>query len=280
MAEEQQASGQNLWLLLVSLGLGLIVVVIYNVHIYNVRREGRGQNVELLRVTRDIDPGEKLKEEDVEVRVLPKQYEGSLGNVLHKEDLEGYLGDSVNRRIQKGGFLLYDHMTGTDVSKPSSQIRLGNVAITVPLDSKVVPGDILRTNDQVNILAMIGEKGALKTYRILRGVRVLAIGGEGIDPGKVLKSDSRVKRLRTYRSITIELPEEVSIQLANVLTHVSGGCWVELRPISERKEVARINPELSKLADAPARPLPGETPGFRGDGGPGGAVVPGGSTWE
>ncbi len=279
MAEEQQASGQNLWLLLVSLGLGLIVVVIYNVHIYNVRREGRGKTVELLRVTRDIDPGEKLKEEDVEIRVLPKQYEGSLGNVLHRDDLEGYLGDSVNRRIQKGDFLLYDHMTGTDVSKPSSQIRLGNVAITVPLDSKVVPGDILRTNDQVNILAMIGEKGALKTYRILRGVRVLAIGGEGIDPGRVMKSNRVVKRLRTYRSITIELPEEVSIQLANVLTHVSGGCWVELRPIGERKEVARINLELRKLADAPAKPLPGEGPSYRGRGA-GGAVVPGGSTWE
>ena len=119
-----------------------------------------------------------------------------------------------------------------------------------------------------------------KTYRILRGVRVLAIGGEGIDPGKVLKSDSRVKRLRTYRSITIELPEDVSIQLANVLTHVSGGCWVELRPIGERKEIARINPELSKLAEAPARPLPGEMPGLRGGSGSGGAVVPGGSTWE
>jgi len=264
----------------VSLGLGLVVVVIYNVHMYNVRKENRGKTVELIRVTRRIDPGEKLKEEDLEVRALPQQYEGSLGNVVPGENLDLAVGETVNRGLEKNSWLLWSYITGRDMSKPSNEIGPGNVAITVPLDSKMVPGDILRTNDQVNILGMFGDKGALKTYRILRGVRVLGIGGAGINPGKVETPNRLYKGQRTYRSITIELPEDVSLQLANVLTHVSGGCWVELRRTGDGnpREFNRINPELKKLADAPARPLPGEVSGYGGAGG--GAIVPGGRTWE
>ena len=277
MAEDQQTNGQNLWLLLVSLGLGLVVVVIYNVHMYNVRRENRGKTVGLIRVTRNIDAGERLKEEDLEIRALPKQYEGSLGNVVPGERKDLAVGETVNRRIEKNSWLLWDYITGLDLRK--SQIGPGNVAIAVPLDSKMSPGDILRINDQVNILAMIGNGGALKTYRILQGIRVLAIDGVGMKPDGV-RTNRVIKRKSTYRSITIELPTDVSKQLANVLTHVSGGCWVELRRTGDGnpREFNRINPELKKLADAPARPLPGEAP--RGGGVMGGAIVPGGKPWE
>ena len=41
MAEEEQSGGQNVWLLLIALGLGLVVVIIYKVHILKVREEGR-----------------------------------------------------------------------------------------------------------------------------------------------------------------------------------------------------------------------------------------------
>ncbi len=275
MTEDQQTSGQNLWLLLVSLGLGLVVVVIYNVHIYNVRTENRGKTVELLRVTRDIDADERLKEEDLEKRALPQQYLGTLGNVVPGENLKLAIGERVNRRLEKNNWLLWDYITDSGAPKPSDQIGPGNVAITVPLDSKMVPGDILRTNDQVNILAMFGDKGALKTYRILRGVRVLAIGGM-TDLGKSDRAKRPVRGPKTYRSITIELPEKVSLQLANVLTHVNGGCWVEVRRTGDgnRADFGIIAKELKELADNPARPLPGEMSGG------GGAIVPGGRTWE
>ena len=64
-----------------------------------------------------------------------------------------------------------------------------------------------------------------------------------------------------------------------MLTHVSGGCWVEVRRTGDgnQREFGRINPELKKLADTPARPLPGEV---SSGGGVGGAIVPAGRTWE
>ena len=281
MAEEQNAGGQSLWLLLVSLGLGLVVVVIYNVHIASVRNAARGQSIELIALARDVDAGEKLKAEDLEIRTVPKQYQESLGTVATSEDLQSVIGQTVNRSLEKGHWLQWEYTISGGGVAPSSTIKSGSVAIAIPLDSKLSPGDILRPNDRVNILGMIGGKAC----RILKGVTVLAVGGGGRDPSRVEKTNVSTRAPKTYNSITVELPEDVSLQWANLLTHVNGGCWVELRPANDppSSDFNRINPELKKLAEAAARPAKGEwAPGPSGgpSGGTDGATVPGAKTWE
>ena len=281
MAEEQNAGGQNLWLLLVSLGLGLVVVVIYNVHIASVRNAARGQSIELIALARDVEPGEKLKAEDLEIRTVPKQYQESLGTVATSEDLQSVIGQTVNRSLEKGHWLQWEYTISGGGVAPSSTIKSGSVAIAIQLDSKLSPGDILRPNDRVNILGMIGGKAC----RILKGVTVLAVGGGGRDPSRVEKTNVSTRAPKTYNSITVELPEDVSLQWANLLTHVNGGCWVELRPANDppSSDFNRINPELKKLAEAAARPAKGEwAPGPSGgpSGGTDGATVPGAKTWE
>ncbi|GEM_PF-1732216 len=280
MAEEQNAGGQNLWLLLVSLGLGLVVVVIYNVHIHSVRNAARGQQIELISLARDVDAGEKLRVEDLEVRTVPKQYQESLGTVVTGENLNFAVGQTVNRSLDKGRWLLWDYITGGGGITPAAAIKPGSVAIAIQLDSKLSPGDILRTNDRVNILGMISGKA----YRIIKGVTVLAVGGYGNDLSKIQKSSVTTRAPKTYNSITVELPEDVSLQWANLLTHVNGGCWVELRPTNERplSDFNIIVPELKKLGESAAAPARGELPTGRG-GGPGGSdgvTVPGSRTWE
>jgi len=288
MAEEQNAGGQNLWLLLVSLGLGLIVVVIYNVHIYSVRNAARGQSIELISLARDIDAGEKLRAEDLEVRTVPKQYQESLGTVVPGEDLNFAIGQTVNRSLEKGRWLLYDYITGGPGVAASSTIKDGWVAVAIELDSKRSPGDILRPNDRVNILGFIQGKAC----RILKGVTVLAVAGVGRDPSRMEKTGMTIRAPKSYNSITVELmqrPEDVSLQWANVLTHVNGSCWVELCPANMKpsSEDNRINPEIKKLSEAAAAPTRGEwSPGGSGarpagaGGGTTGEVVPGSKAWE
>lgn len=251
MAEEERSGVQNIWLLLIALGLGLIVVVIYNVHIYRVRQEGRGKTIQLLRVTRDIEPGDTISREDVEVRAVPKQFEGSLGNVVGEENLDFAVGSTVNQAMEKQQWLQWGHITRSDTVKPANAIGRGNVAVTVPLDTTRNPGNLLRQNDRVNILGLIGTDGtAGKTYRIIEGVRVLAIGGVALnqdDPKK--KATKTTAGVRMYRSITVEVSPEVSIQLNNILTHVVGSCWLELRSSKEGKpkNAEKIHPDLAKL---------------------------------
>ena len=261
MAEEERTGVQNVWLLIIALGLGLIVVAIYNVHIWKVRQEGRGQNIRLLRVTRDFSPGDKIGADDLADVPVPKQYEASLGNVIGADNWDFAVGNVVNQAIEKDQWLLWGHITNEDTSKPSNVLGKGNVAVAVPLDPRLVPGDILRQNDRVNVLGLLSIGGTLKSFRIIEGVRVLAIGGEGLKPGKSFERRPKARRAaRSYRNITIELSKEVSPLFANVLTHVSGSCWVEL--ISARDERnrthGRINPLLKDLGAQPNRPVKAE----------------------
>jgi hypothetical protein len=260
MAEEERSGVQNVWLLLIALGLGLIVVVIYNVHIYRVRQEGRGQTIRLLRVTRDLEPGDKIGVDDVVVKPVAKQYQSSLGSVVDAENLDFAIGSTVNTAVGKDQWLQWGHITDTG-TKSDNEISPGNVGLGVPLDSRMVPGDILRPNARVHIVGLLPVGGSLKTFRIIEGVRVVAVAGAGLQPAKTMDRAARAEKgPRSYRSISIEVAQDVSLEFANVLTHVSGSCWVELVSSRERnsKNWGRINPLLKELAAQPSRPLKGE----------------------
>jgi Flp pilus assembly protein CpaB len=255
MAEEERGGVQNLWLLLIALGLGLVVVIIYNVHIYRVRQEGRGKTIRLLRVTRDMEPGDKIAPEDLEVQPIPKQFEASLGNVVDEENFDFAVGSTINQGLEKSQWLQWGHITKGDTVKPASAITKGNVAVTVPLDSTRNPGNLLRQNDRVNLLGLIGSKDAgLKTFRIIEGVRVLAIGGVALSPQRGPKKGPKTSAgVRTYRSVTVEVDPKVSIELNNILTHMDGPCWLELRSPNEGrpKNAGQINPALKDLGQTP-----------------------------
>jgi hypothetical protein len=117
MAEEERGGIQNVWLLFIALGLGLVVVFIYNVHIYKVRQEQRGQSIRLLSVTRDMERGDKVGPDDLVVKTVPKQYEGTLGNVVPEGDLKFAIGTVVNDTIGKGQWLMWTHITEVNLQQ-------------------------------------------------------------------------------------------------------------------------------------------------------------------
>jgi Flp pilus assembly protein CpaB len=261
MAEEERTGVQNIWLLIIAVALGVVVVVIYNVHINRVRQEGRGQTIGLLRLTRDIDPGDKIKEDDLVVVRVPKQYEANLGNVIPAEQQSYAVGSVVNQKLLKDQYLLWSHTT-TSTGGGSNPVTQGNVGLAVSVDSTKAPGDILMPNDLVNIVAHVSEVGgsAMKTYRIIEGVRVLAIAGAGLPSAKM---DPRMTKpqtgSRSYRTITVELPKDLSLEFSNVLSYVNGYPWVEiLPPNSIDRTYRRINPLLKNMAALPNKPLKAE----------------------
>jgi Flp pilus assembly protein CpaB len=249
MAEEERSGVQNVWLLLIALGLGVVVVVVYNVHIHRVRMEGRGRTLRLLKLTRDLEVGERIKEGDVEIGTVPKQFEGSLGNVVDESREEFVVGKSMYGPARKGQWLLWSHLTGKEAAR-ENPLTPGFVAHTVPLNSAKIPGDMLRPNDKVNVMGLISAGGVPRTYRIIEDVRVMAVGGKALDPGRAPSRSSRAAGSRIYRSVTIEVKPDVSLELANVLTHVDGDCWLELRSKTERKipNAGQIDPALKNLA--------------------------------
>lgn len=281
MAEEQNTGGQNLWLLLVSLGLGLVVVVIYNVHIYNVRKSARGETITCVAVTGDLDEGHVLSSDDLETRMIPAQYKDSLATVVRGSDLEFALNQSLNQPVEKGRWLLWEHITGGVTVSAWGKPRAGHVATAIAIDSRLSPGDILVVNDRVNILGQINGK----VYRIIKGVRVLAVGGRGEDRPQATRAGGG-RAPTSYRSVTVELPDAISVPWNNVHMHVNGDCWVEIIPPGTPKQddFLKIAPELSKLASgsgsAPAGRPAGSPLGGGAPGGGTGTGIGGSKTWE
>jgi len=254
MAEEEDAGVQNIWLLLIAVGLGLIVLVVYNVHIYQVRQEGRGRTVVLLRLTRSVERGQRIEEGDVaEVPVTESMAKG-LGNVILARDKQAGAVDSVvNRNLGRGDWLLWEYTTKEGSGMPSNPIDRGKVSFVVPVDQRKCVGMMLRTNARVNVLGMmpVGSGGELKAVRIIKWARVLEVGGVASEPGK---TDATAGGMRTYNAVTIEVAEDVGTRLSNIMTHVSGGCWVELVSSKDTppKDSEQISRELDRFAGAAA----------------------------
>lgn len=256
MAEEERGGGvQNIWLLGIALGLGLIVVVIYNVHINRVRNEGRGLELELLRMARDIEPGQRLTEQDLEVVKVTESMARGLGKVIPAKDKWGDAIDSlVNARLERGAWLLREHVTKGKTA-PTNSLERGNVSFVVPIDQRKTIGTLLKAGARINVVGMLpGDDGQLRAARIIKGVRVLEVGGVSGEAGSGSSGSSTASGgMRSYAAVTIEVAEDLALKLSNVMTHVSGGCWVELPSSADRpKDAEKIAPELIKYSDKAA----------------------------
>ena len=72
---EQAPAIQSKRLLVVALILAGVVVFIYNVHVNQVRKAGRGKMIQLLKFRRDMDSGEE-EEVDLSAEALVRRIEG------------------------------------------------------------------------------------------------------------------------------------------------------------------------------------------------------------
>ena len=65
--------------------------------------------------------------------------------------------------------------------------------------------------------------------------------------------------MRSFSSVTVEVPVDESLKLYNVLSHVRGGVvWLELRYANEPSPsiAEKVNPNLDKLAKTAAQGPP------------------------
>lgn len=253
MAEEAPAV-QNWRLLVVAIVLGLIVAIVYNIHIGQVREEARGEMVTLLRLNRDIRPGDRLKAEDISRVKEPKTLADNLGNVMTATDYEYALGKAVNTNVTKDSFLTFAHiLTTSEKDRPSIGLTPGMVGFSLQVDPHLVPGRLLRVGDHVNIMGTFTISGKTSNFTIMEGARVLTIAGEIGKSDRSVRSDDGMP---SFQSISIEVSPTVAKELSNVLSH-AGSVRVLVRPATEDfsaidKSGPQLSPEVRKLAESAA----------------------------
>jgi Flp pilus assembly protein CpaB len=249
MVEETTRGIENKWLLVIAMALGVIVAVIYNVHINAVRAQQKGRMIEVIELVRDLEPGDRIEAKDITRAEIPRAHAEAFGKVVRWEDRPTVLargGKAVNQTVMKGEFLLWSAISGSAGSRASAKLSDGMVARALEFDDSQSLGDLLSPNDTVNLLGVFSLRGGQpQTYRIISGVRVLNVGGVG-----AADEASPGGPRRNYRKITIEVSPEVSIQLNNLMTHLVGPIRLELNKSSARlaRDAGRINPQLTPLA--------------------------------
>ncbi len=255
---------QNKKLIVIAILLGAVVVVVYNVHISGIRKATEGRKVRLLEVNRDMEPGEKITAKDLDVRELHERIVENLTSPVREDEREYIVRNAVlNQPVTKGQLLLWGHITGDKETNPSAKITPGMVAVALELDPQKSLGNILRVGDRVNVVGYLPTGGAgYEASRIIQAVKVHTIGGlgraEAVGRGRRPRSP---EGMRSFRSVTVEVPVDESLKLYNVLSHVRGGVvWLELRfadepspPITENE---KVNPDLKKLATTAAQGPP------------------------
>jgi Flp pilus assembly protein CpaB len=257
MAEDSKGM-QNTRQLIVALAIGAVVVVVYNVHIGQVRRAGQGERVRVLRVRGDLSPGYRLTRADIESTSIQKQDEVTLGDVVTdtRANREFALGTPLTDSVTKGEPLRWSHFSqgagGRAIGKPNP----GFVSFTFDMDSRYAPGDIVTPGDRVNVLGILPVGGAPPdTYRIIEFVRVLTIAGRGmkeeINPDE--PADRSAEGKARFRQVTIEVSPEVALPLNNIMTRMAPSA-VRLEVLNpnepEPRGAGQINPKLSDLADS------------------------------
>ncbi|MFP4054821.1 MAG: Flp pilus assembly protein CpaB [Phycisphaerae bacterium] len=268
MAEETQKVN-NTKLLLVSIVLGLVVMVVYNVHIQQVRSAAKGDKVSVLRARRDIQVGQQIERKDLEITEIPRNVLEAVGSPVKEVDFRSVAERRVFKPIAKDQYLLWSHLSPVGGGAPSRDWDVGKRVKTLEFDPRVSPGRLLRPGDYVDVLGVLKaptDKEAT-TYVILPAVKVAGIAGEQLREGQSIslagrRNDQGPTR---YRTIQILVDPEVSKQLNNVMTWVDGSLQLDVRPATES-----LPPDAGKipkpLRDLPARTYTGRGGDFGSDG--------------
>lgn len=245
---------QNTKLLLLSLGLAAVVVILYNVHINQIRNAGKDDVVRLLQYKLDRRAGDQISDkDDIEVVVVNRQIAAGLGSV-HTERSR-VAGKVLSRPVTRGNWVMIDDFNEASKNSPSSRLDRGQVVVTLPLDQRMVPGRLLRFTDRVNLLGQfINDKGQYETYNILDGLVVYGIGGRVLNESLSLKQ-SEDEGVSSYRDIQVVIQRDLSRPLHNLLSHARDQQFrIEIRsPLEGPGPFDReINPALVKYTQSAA----------------------------
>lgn len=234
MEQEQSSGVQNKGLLITALVLGVLVVLVYNWHIGQVRQAGIGETVELLVPKRNMESGEKIEDTDLKVVRAETHFKDGIGTNVIFNTAAGDLKDEVlSRRVLRGRFLRWEDFVGHGPDPTSEVLGEGKESFQITIEPRESPGQMLRVGDRVALLGILALDGkSLKTYRILEGAKVVSIGGVATGPTRTTSmtrgSSGYTRAMRTYRTIGIELDEKTALKLNDVLTRLVGSLRVDV----------------------------------------------------
>jgi len=268
---EEAPAVQNWRLLIVACVLGLVVMVVYNLHISKVRRGSQQEQVTVFRYDRNLDVGDVVADEDLVRDKIPRSLAEKIGRLLEEDEKDTLAVDQkINRDVSKDDFAMTGHFTTVGNPGPAENLDEDKVQITIPVDSKKAPGRVLRIGNHVNILGMLPTKqGTYKMYRIIEWLKVVAIGGQtDRRSSSGGRRDTAERGVRSYSTITVEVKRrepDVSLQWGNLQTYLRGPAVIEICPSKYRPRKGTDGVIASDLMEFTKKAATVSAGGFEGE---------------
>ena len=231
---------QGKWLLPVAIVLGIVVAVIYNIHINAVRAKYQPKEVAIIEIRKEVKPGGKIQKTSMGKKIIPRNalLKGFIRWSQRDRLLTGR-GQTSNKRLAVGHVLSWSDLYSFKTDKPSDRIPTGMVGYSLAVNPKKSFGDAINPNDTINIVGFFTLPGENrpKACVVLKDVMVMNIGGVGANT-----SASKNRYARIYSKMTIAVSSKVALQLANLETHLAEPFICEL---NSRDSTKTTNPKIS-----------------------------------
>jgi len=156
---------------LVSGVLGALFLYIYTEHIRNVSGVSTGF-VEVLISKREIEMGERLTMDILELKRIPRKYLSS--SMVLKRDIDAVLMRKVTSRIPKGEYILWQVLQEDAYGGFSGKIPSGKRAVAFNVDEISSVGYMIKTGDVVDVIGVFRKDGELYSGIILQNILVLS----------------------------------------------------------------------------------------------------------
>lgn len=232
--------------LLFAIGLGAVVVVLYNVQVNRIRNENNADMVQKLTYKIDKQPGEMLKADDMTVVQVPRGTEQYLNGVVDESQRTAIENMVMQRPGRQGSFILTDDVVNEEKNRPSKGLSANTEEVSLPLDPTVNLGRSLRIGDTVNLWAMMPDgKNGMKATKIVGGLPVRSIGGNPLGTAQASKRTDDEGML-SYRQIGVQVPRDLVDKLYNLRSWAQNQMfWVTLRSSTNDSDDGRkLNPDI------------------------------------
>lgn len=250
MADEQTPIAQNWRLLIVAFALGLVVMVVYNLHIAQVRKGSKGDMVLMLKSTQDVYPGKPLPSSAVTSVEVPKDLVRSLDDVIPYENRNSYVDSKkALMKIREGMLVRISNFEGYDTTP--SLLDRGMVSYTFPVDTNRTSGGVLtgRSGVWVNVVANMPNvrSGELVPVRLLKSARIISVGDNRAEDPGAGDTGRQSASLSGYRKVTIQLSDKMAEMMDELMNKAVGPAWLQMIAKDEQLETPAITDEGKKL---------------------------------
>lgn len=229
------------WLLIAGVVLGLVAVVLVNLHIRSIEASQQSEPFLRLKPSVQLTKGDKINPQDLRTENLPE----SLRELRHvaipdTTDSRAWLADrAVTQDVPAGGFLLHEYFTDDPAKRFSTSINPNMRAVTIPVDGSTAVAYFVEPGSSVDVLGTFVRQSTagdeVFTRTILQNIRVLAVA----------RATTRGSYLGTvengFSTVTLEVSPHDAEKLVFALRQAEGGLTLALRNPEDGQVVSNPN---------------------------------------